>query len=285
MPTFRDPDLLVYYKPEVRGIVIGGWEADTPAFGETGIPPEFGQQLLRRQLRSLRAAGRGWPSSARRSSRRSASARLINGPIPFSADGEFVMGKAPELDNAFVCAGFTLRHRRRRRRRRDDGGVDRRRAAQPRSVAARRPALRVPPHDPALHAIRAPSSSTASTTRIGYPRAGASSVARHPAQPAVRRRSRRGAPSSARAAAGSGRTGSRRRASSAVDRPSFGKPNWFEHVGSGASRRARARRAHRSDLLRQVRAARAGCAAGAAATCGRRCRQARRQRHLHPALQ
>ena len=42
----RDPDLLVYYKPEVRGLVVGGYEPDTLPFGERGIPRAFGQQLL-----------------------------------------------------------------------------------------------------------------------------------------------------------------------------------------------------------------------------------------------
>src|SRR3546814_8277908 len=32
--------------------------------------------------------------------------QLINGPIPYSADGDFVMGKAPELGNLFVASGF-----------------------------------------------------------------------------------------------------------------------------------------------------------------------------------
>ena len=106
MPTFRDPDLRIYYKPEVRGIVIGGWEEGTPAFGEQGIPPEFGQQLLEGNFERFQvlaeAAFKRTPIVEKVGVR-----QLINGPIPFSADGEFVMGKAPELDNAFVCAGFT----------------------------------------------------------------------------------------------------------------------------------------------------------------------------------
>jgi 4-methylaminobutanoate oxidase (formaldehyde-forming) len=106
MPTFRDPDLRVYYKPEVRGIVIGGWEEGTPTFGEAGIPPEFGQQLLEGNFDRFQvlaeAAFKRTPIVEKVGVR-----QLINGPIPFSADGEFVMGKAPELDNAFVCAGFT----------------------------------------------------------------------------------------------------------------------------------------------------------------------------------
>ena len=31
MPTMRDPDLLVYYKPDGPGLLIGGYEPDTVA--------------------------------------------------------------------------------------------------------------------------------------------------------------------------------------------------------------------------------------------------------------
>jgi 4-methylaminobutanoate oxidase (formaldehyde-forming) len=33
--------------------------------------------------------------------------QLVNGPIPITPDGEPIVGKAPELDNAFVAGGFT----------------------------------------------------------------------------------------------------------------------------------------------------------------------------------
>jgi 4-methylaminobutanoate oxidase (formaldehyde-forming) len=106
MPTLRDPDLRVYYKPEVRGIVIGGWEEGTPPFGENGIPAEFGQQLLESNFDRFQvlaeAAFKRTPIVEKVGVR-----QLVNGPIPYSADGEYVMGKAPELDNAFVCTGFT----------------------------------------------------------------------------------------------------------------------------------------------------------------------------------
>ncbi len=35
---------------------------------------------------------------------------VINGPIPVSADGEPIMGLAPELDNFYVACGFTAGH-------------------------------------------------------------------------------------------------------------------------------------------------------------------------------
>jgi glycine cleavage system aminomethyltransferase T/glycine/D-amino acid oxidase-like deaminating enzyme len=105
MPTLRDPDLLVYYKPEVRGIAVGGYEPDTKPFGERGIPKSFARELLggnfdRFEQLALLAAKRT-PILEKIGVR-----QLINGPIPYSADSDFIMGKAPELDNCYVAAGF-----------------------------------------------------------------------------------------------------------------------------------------------------------------------------------
>ncbi len=106
MPTLRDPDLRIYYKPETRGIVIGGWEEGTPSFGDHGIPPAFGQELLEGNFERFQVLAEG---AFRRTPivEKIGVRQLVNGPIPVSADGEFVMGQAPELDNAFVCTGFT----------------------------------------------------------------------------------------------------------------------------------------------------------------------------------
>jgi sarcosine dehydrogenase len=47
LPSLRDPDRLVYYKPEAGGrLLIGGYEPHTQPFGDTGIPGEFERQLL-----------------------------------------------------------------------------------------------------------------------------------------------------------------------------------------------------------------------------------------------
>jgi sarcosine dehydrogenase len=105
MPTLRDPDLLVYYKPEVRGIAVGGYEPDTLPFAERGIPREFARELLpgnfdRFEQLAVLAAKRT-PILEKVGVR-----QLINGPIPYSADSDFIMGKSPELDNCYVAAGF-----------------------------------------------------------------------------------------------------------------------------------------------------------------------------------
>jgi 4-methylaminobutanoate oxidase (formaldehyde-forming) len=105
MPTMRDPDNLVYYKPEVRGLVVGGYEPDTRPFASRGIPREFAQELLPgdfdrfEQLAKLATMRTPVLSTV-------GVRQLLNGPIPYSADGDFVMGRASELDNYFVSAGF-----------------------------------------------------------------------------------------------------------------------------------------------------------------------------------
>jgi sarcosine dehydrogenase len=105
MPTMRDPDLLVYYKPDGPGLLIGGYEPDTLPFGLDGIPASFQRQLLDpsfdrfEQLATL--AAQRTPVIEQAGIR-----TMINGPIPYSADADFVMGKVPELDNYFVATGF-----------------------------------------------------------------------------------------------------------------------------------------------------------------------------------
>lgn len=105
MPTMRDPDLLVYYKPDGQGLLVGGYEPDTVPFGDDGIPSQFQRRLLTpdfdrfAQLAAL--AIRRTPVIETAGIR-----SLVNGAIPYSADADFVMGKAPELDNFFVATGF-----------------------------------------------------------------------------------------------------------------------------------------------------------------------------------
>jgi sarcosine dehydrogenase len=105
MPTMRDPDHLIYYKPDGPGLLVGGYEPNTVAFAESGIPVRFQRQLLDpnfdrfEQLAAL--AGKRTPAIDRAGIR-----TLVNGPIPYSADADFVMGRVPELDNFYVATGF-----------------------------------------------------------------------------------------------------------------------------------------------------------------------------------
>jgi 4-methylaminobutanoate oxidase (formaldehyde-forming) len=106
LPTLRDPERLVYYKPDAGGrLVIGGYEDDTLPFGDKGIPGNFVRQLLPDNLERFaplaELAGQVTPVVNEVGIR-----TVINGPIPYSADGDFVLGWAPGFRNLMMATGF-----------------------------------------------------------------------------------------------------------------------------------------------------------------------------------
>ncbi len=105
LPTLRDPDRLTYYKEEVGGLVMGGYEPDPIPWAVNGIPRPFEFQLLESDYEHFApimdlAVGRV-PQLADTGIR-----MLINGPESFTPDGNFILGEAPELRNFYVGAGF-----------------------------------------------------------------------------------------------------------------------------------------------------------------------------------
>src|SRR5687767_2482032 len=46
MPTMRDPSLLVYFRPESGGLIMGGYERTCAPWGLDGVPPDFNGRLL-----------------------------------------------------------------------------------------------------------------------------------------------------------------------------------------------------------------------------------------------
>jgi len=106
LPSLRDPERLVYYKPDAGGrLVIGGYEENTLPFGDKGIPGDFVRQLLPDNLDRFgplaELAAEVTPVLNEVGIR-----TVINGPIPYSADGDFVMGWAPGFDNLMMATGF-----------------------------------------------------------------------------------------------------------------------------------------------------------------------------------
>lgn len=106
LPTLRDPDRLVYYKPDAGGrLAVGGYEDDTLPFGDKGIPGRFVRQLLPDNLdRFAPLAERAAITTPILNE--VGIRQVINGPIPYSADGDFVMGPVPGLDNLMLATGF-----------------------------------------------------------------------------------------------------------------------------------------------------------------------------------
>lgn len=105
LPTLRDPDRLTYYKEEVGGLVMGGYEPNPIPWAVDGFPKNFEFQLLQsnfdhfQQIMEL-ALGRV-PALETAGVK-----ELINGPESFTPDGNFILGQAPELTGFFVGAGF-----------------------------------------------------------------------------------------------------------------------------------------------------------------------------------
>ncbi len=106
LPTLRDPDGSFYLKPEPGAFAVGGWEHNTPPWGANGIRTDFGPELLQADFE--RFAPLAEAASARIPVLNEVGIRqLINGPIPITADGEPIIGLSPELDNFYLCCGFT----------------------------------------------------------------------------------------------------------------------------------------------------------------------------------
>lgn len=105
LPTLRDPDRLTYWKEEVGGLVMGGYEPNPLAWADEGVPDGFEFQLLENDLEHFepimeQAAGRvpAMQTAGIKS--------FINGPESFTPDGNFILGEAPEVRGIFVGAGF-----------------------------------------------------------------------------------------------------------------------------------------------------------------------------------
>jgi sarcosine dehydrogenase len=104
-PTIRDPDRRTYFKEEVGGLVMGGYEPNPQPWTTEDVPNDwqfrlfdddydhFEQHMAQAIARvpALETVG---------------VKQMINGPESFTPDGNFILGSAPECANMFVGAGF-----------------------------------------------------------------------------------------------------------------------------------------------------------------------------------
>jgi 4-methylaminobutanoate oxidase (formaldehyde-forming) len=104
MPTMRDPSLLVYFRPESGGLIMGGYERDPAPWGLEGIPPDFNGKLLEED----------WPRFEELMENALVRVpslgdmevvKLINGPEAFTPDGEFILGPT-DVRGLWTAAGF-----------------------------------------------------------------------------------------------------------------------------------------------------------------------------------
>ena len=105
LPTLRDPDRLTYWKEEVGGLVMGGYEPDPRPWAEAGVPEDFAFTLLESDYdHFMPIMERALPRVP--AMQTAGVKQLINGPESFTPDGNFILGEAPEQRGFFVGAGF-----------------------------------------------------------------------------------------------------------------------------------------------------------------------------------
>ena len=276
LPVMRDPDGFIYYKEEVGGLVMGGFEPKAKPWKVDPIPATFQFQLLDEDWDQFEPLMTN--AIHRTPCLETAQIKmLLNGPESFTPDGNFILGEAPELRNYFVAAGFNSAGIA------NSGGagqpdrrVDRRRRGAERPVGRRHPPLRRRSPPTAGRSPSAPARRSACTTRCAG-RARSSRprgrCARSPLYDLLAAKRRR---SSAARTAGSARTTSGR-AGAPRRRTHDARPARLAAVGDRrAARDARGGRAVRPDLVRQAAAAGPRRAGGAAAPVRQRDRRRRR---------
>jgi len=105
LPVIRDPDGCIYYKEEVGGLVMGGFEPEAKPWSPETIPDHFEFQLLPEDWEHFEILMTH--AIHRTPCLETAEVKLLlNGPESFTGDGNFILGEAPELAGYFVCAGF-----------------------------------------------------------------------------------------------------------------------------------------------------------------------------------
>jgi 4-methylaminobutanoate oxidase (formaldehyde-forming) len=104
LPTLRDPDNLVYWRTEVGGLIMGGYEREPAPWALDGVPDGFEAQLLpedwERFDELLTNSIRRVPAMEGAQVR-----KLFNGPEAFTPDGEFILGES-DVPGFWVAAGF-----------------------------------------------------------------------------------------------------------------------------------------------------------------------------------
>ena len=106
LPILRDPDGYTYFKEEVGGLVVGGFEPDAkPWVSPDEIPHPFEFQLLDEDWEHfsflMESAQHRIPVLQDTGIR-----KFYNGPESFTPDNQFLLGPAPEVDGFYVAAGF-----------------------------------------------------------------------------------------------------------------------------------------------------------------------------------
>ena len=104
-PTIRDPDRRTYFKEEVGGLVMGGYEPNPQTWTLKDVPKDWAFRLFDDDYdhftQHMEQAIKRVPALNNAGVK-----QMVNGPESFTPDGNFILGAAPECANMFVGAGF-----------------------------------------------------------------------------------------------------------------------------------------------------------------------------------
>lgn len=105
LPVMRDPDGYIYFKEEVGGLLMGGFEPDAKPWNKDVIPDDFEFGMLpddwdQFQILMDNALVRV-PALEKTGIK-----TFMNGPESFTPDMNYILGEAPQLKGFFVGAGF-----------------------------------------------------------------------------------------------------------------------------------------------------------------------------------
>jgi len=106
LPILRDPDGYTYFKEEVGGLVVGGFEPQAkPWVAPDELPYPFEFQLLPEDWDHFSVL---MDSALHRIPvlHDTGIKKFYNGPESFTPDNQFILGEAPELRHFYVAAGF-----------------------------------------------------------------------------------------------------------------------------------------------------------------------------------
>ena len=107
MPVLRESDASYYMREERQGLILGPYEKDAPAWAVDGVPEGFGQELLPPDVDRLEphieAAINRVPMFGRAGIK-----DCVNGPIPYTPDGNPLIGPAHGLPNFWLAEGFSF---------------------------------------------------------------------------------------------------------------------------------------------------------------------------------
>jgi glycine cleavage system T protein len=103
LPTLRDPDNLVYFRTEVGGLVMGGYERKPAPWALDGIPDGFEAQLLPEEWDRMEELFTN--AIARVPAMETAEVKkFFNGPEAFTPDADFLLGET-DVPGFWVAAG------------------------------------------------------------------------------------------------------------------------------------------------------------------------------------